>query len=42
MSGMEFACAYLDDLPIILTEEGFDKQTRARLDQIVQTRLKNQ
>ena len=37
MSGLEFACAYLDALLIILTEEGFDKILE-KLEQVL-TRL---
>jgi hypothetical protein len=28
MAGREFACAYLDDLLIISTEQGFDKHLK--------------
>ena len=37
MSGLEFACAHLDDFLVILTEEGFDKHLE-KLEQFL-TRL---
>jgi hypothetical protein len=34
MAGLEFACAYLDDLLIISTEQGFDKCLK-KLEQVL-------
>jgi hypothetical protein len=45
MAGLEFACAYLDDLLIISTEQGFDKHLE-KLEQVLnrlsEAGLKNQ